>query len=976
MRLPRIVGLLRRAAEAQSSERDAELSLLLAGAAAEAADDTERAVQNYEQAANRSPQSSGPVWALLRLGQRLRDQGVVLRAREALSEREKAKGQASVETLLLADHYELWSAKAELAEACLDATLTDPVSGHHAAVSLVSSTATAAELREQALEVLAQRSPEELKPRLLAELGGVLLAQGAEHARVLDVVERVQTAAPDNRWALWTRASIPLPHDEEGHASALENLARQTSDAVLAESLRAEACFVRALSAPEHGLEGSLVGSFEAPAELSPAVAAMLLEASSPIHDAGLRARAFATLRAQAPSRENALALARAQLAAEEPAAALEALDGLLNQNPGDVQALELGRIAARNAGNFQRVTELCEALASQVEGELSLQLLEEAAVVRMDELSDLRGSEELLVRILGQAPARKLAFTRLQDLLGARGETQRLITLMRARTELVDEADELIGLFYELARLYRASGDLDAALDAIDNVRMLDEHVGALALAVEIHTARESWAEAVEVLSALASAKFVPEAQRRLARLGAADFLERKLNDGPAALAQLDLIVQSGQRDAPLFTRIADVAERVGDLPRTIGALQSAIERTTGMAQAELRLRCGRILAEKSGARDDARPLFESVVNDYPSHLSAMQSLYAVSDDENRRRELLKRFEAEVRRELREAPANPEPLRKLLALGDLRGDAGYGYVALSTLRVIEAETLAEREAGDRLARKYASAPRVSVTLPASELNALMPTESSAAYQSVLRAVLANAGEIDQLEPGRFNAGRSQRLSVRDVNAVRDEITAMANVLGLKFTEFYVGGDDPMRIVAMPKDEELMFLVGSDVASPLPPAQRAQVALQLAGAYLQTLPILSRTPGQGARLMFAALVAAECALPGGIMKAELGDLPRSVGRALPRKTKKALPDLVRTLPDQGVAMEHHVRVALRQTRRLALLLAGHLAPALEQVLGALPSKEVVIGSEDALDLITTWTSSSMDALRSRLGFAR
>ena len=43
----------------------------------------------------------------------------------------------------------------------------------------------------------------------------------------------------------------------------------------------------------------------------------------------------------------------------------------------------------------------------------------------------------------------------------------------------------------------------------------------GALALAVEIHTARENWADAVEVLNALATAKFVPEAQRRLARLG-----------------------------------------------------------------------------------------------------------------------------------------------------------------------------------------------------------------------------------------------------------------------------------------------------------------------------------------------------------------------------------------------------------------------------------------------------------------------
>jgi hypothetical protein len=167
-----------------------------------------------------------------------------------------------------------------------------------------------------------------------------------------------------------------------------------------------------------------------------------------------------------------------------------------------------------------------------------------------------------------------------------------------------------------------------------------------------------------------------------------------------------------------------------------------------------------------------------------------------------------------------------------------------------------------------------------------------------------------------------------------------------------------------------------MVLVGSDVTTPLSPSQRAQVALQLAATHLQTLPLLSRSPAQAARLIFAAMAASECTLPTSIMKEELGELPRSVGRALPRKVKKALPDLARTLPDQGSAMEHHIQVALQHTRRLALLISGHLQPALENVLGALPSSEAIAGSPQALDLIATWTSSNMDALRNRLGFAR
>jgi hypothetical protein len=86
--------------------------------------------------------------------------------------------------------------------------------------------------------------------------------------------------------------------------------------------------------------------------------------------------------------------------------------------------------------------------------------------------------------------------------------------------------------------------------------------------------------------------------------------------------------------------------------------------------------------------------------------------------------------------------------------------------------------------------------------------------------------------------------------------------------------------------------------------------------------------------------------------------------------------KKALPELVRALPDEGAAMEQQLTLVLRNTRRLALLLSGHLPSALEQVLGALPSREAIAHSEAALDLVTTWTSSTMSTLRNRLGFPR
>ena len=76
----------------------------------------------------------------------------------------------------------------------------------------------------------------------------------------------------------------------------------------------------------------------------------------------------------------------------------------------------------------------------------------------------------------------------------------------------------------------------------------MLNEgHVGGIALAIEINVALERWDDAVAALRSLADAD-VPNKQRRIALLGAADFLERKKGDPSAALTELRRIEELGR--------------------------------------------------------------------------------------------------------------------------------------------------------------------------------------------------------------------------------------------------------------------------------------------------------------------------------------------------------------------------------------------------------------------------------------------
>ena len=70
----------------------------------------------------------------------------------------------------------------------------------------------------------------------------------------------------------------------------------------------------------------------------------------------------------------------------------------------------------------------------------------------------------------------------------------------------------------------------------------------------------------------------------------------------------------------------------------------------------------------------------------------------------------------------------------------------------------------------------------------AAELARLAIETPAPAYQNLFRAVFSAASEIDQLEPGRFGAGRGQRVGARDPQPVRDAVLGLAQLLNLRIT--------------------------------------------------------------------------------------------------------------------------------------------------------------------------------------------
>jgi Tfp pilus assembly protein PilF len=966
------IALLRKAAARHQGERDAELALLSAGFEAELAGDIHRAEQSYIEAANKEQPSLGALWALFRLAQRKRSNELERTARLGLAERERAEGRAGVDTVLLAEHYDLVDQQPSQAEPLLSRALNDDDVGHHAAIALALSRTAALSLRADAIELLATRATDSLRPALLRELGGELVARNAPPARILELVERTGRVRSDDRWAHFTRTHAGLALRPGEHAHALASFADVTTDAQLASAARAEAVWCEQRKTPTQPLAQTMHAVLNVPEEqaltLTPELAEVVLAHGSPAHDVSLRAASLELLSRGAEHEARPqllLSLARARLASGDPAAALTALEEVLTREPSSLAAWELAYEAAERAQRPAMLADAAEKLAAALDGEAAIELLEQAATVRMDKLEDRAGAERLFAQVLASAPDRKHAYERMHDLLAARGAERDLNQLVRWRSERADDPDELVKLHYELARHEHKQGHLEAALECLDNVLMLDdEHLGALGLSAQIQTARGRFREAVASLDRLAAASSLPKTQRRLAILGAADFLEHKLDDRAGALTRLERLLVLTPDDAQAHVRLADLAERAGEFERATPALERAIELESDLdSRIALSVRLAEQLVGKQGKKIEAVSAYRRVLEWAPDHVDAARAMLAITEDD----EVLTRLELELRGRAREEPRDPKLLRKLLALAELKRDRDLAFIALSALDAID--QLASGEETTRFRELLNSARNTpiekSASLSEGELRALLAPSADGRIQQLLRCVFGAAAELEQLDAARFGVGRAQRVNSRDPHALREDLRALATPLGLVIGELYVGGKEANAIVALPHEGELGFVVGADVESPLAGSARQRAALQLAGVSLQTLPLVTRGAEGGAKLLAAAILAENLPLPAAAPRD--AELTRTVGKLLPRRVKRALPELLRALPDKGADLVDPCRHALARTRRLALLLSGELSAALREV-GPEP--------EAQLDLLRTWLGVPMSTSRRKLGLTQ
>ncbi|HET7545058.1 MAG TPA: tetratricopeptide repeat protein [Polyangiaceae bacterium] len=251
---------------------------------------------------------------------------------------------------------------------------------------------------------------------------------------------------------------------------------------------------------------------------------------------------------------------------------ALEMFRSALRHDPESIAAARgLSRIAERG-----QIPELLEE-AAESEARMGLdpsvpaRLLLKAASCRT-ERGDVAGAIQSLTRALEINPEHEAAAARVHELLLARGEVDRLITLLTQSATSAKKAERVASIWVAVAELYAdKKNDIPAGLAALQRAKnLLPGHVPTLMKLAELYTRDGQWAEAVERLSqviGLGPAEDVlVDAHVRLAAV-----LDEHLHDAARALSNLNAALARDPNHRPALGRLLSLQRRQNQLDHAV---------------------------------------------------------------------------------------------------------------------------------------------------------------------------------------------------------------------------------------------------------------------------------------------------------------------------------------------------------------------------------------------------------------------
>lgn len=585
---------------------------------------------------------------------------------------------------------------------------------------------------------------------------------------------------------------------------------------------------------------------------------------------------------------------------------------------------------AALATGDRSSVAEACAALGDATSSDAQgAKYWEQAALILIDELDDPERGEFALARAVERDVSRFVAFDRLFRIVRARKDGERLLELIARRLEVAEDPEELAKLFWERARVLRQTGDFQAALSALENVTMLEtDHVGALALAGEVYLSTKQYPEAATKLAKLSTLDEAPRRQRLMSGVAAADIYEKRLGNPTSALEVLLGLHRAGLSTLPVRERLAKLAAQNRDFDTSTQVLEQLMtERDTREGRVEAARLALAIHRDELDNPRGASPAVKCLLGELPGDGEALDLVLTDVLSPLETEHYLQQGKQSLVRSLMKDPLDAERVDRLARIALKLGDAPLRQAALGALTALgESSAEINRELA-QLDQRVTHVPQMAIS--EDSLPELADPEDAGPIAALMQQLGSTLEEALGPSLGTYGITRRQKVNPRAGLPLRNEIAAWAGALGLGEFDLYIGGPDEHGVFGI-ASEPPALIVGSAVASPLSARHRASVARELFALKRGTSILRHREPTDIAALVVAAGQVVSVQIPSP-QYAMLGEFTRELGKAMPRRIKKAVSDLceqIRAGQEDPIAWSH---AAISSLDRMATIAAGDVS---------------------------------------------
>jgi tetratricopeptide (TPR) repeat protein len=799
-----------------------------------------------------------------------------------------------------------------------------------------------------------------------------LARTGASAYELLDAARAWTEAAPSSTSALeWLGASLAA--DDRAAEAAARKLLASCATGTDAEALEASAEVIELLEpsflGPAFAVRPPLEGE-------GWAVELLNLDLAHAGCDPRRRATTLKQLDSLGVDVElDALALAGwAELAGGQAARAVESFAAVTEARADDLAAWEGLRTAAEAAGEHVK-----RAMAAARLGELATSdergsaFWEEAGLVLLERTNAHDDAEVAFERALERDPTRAVAFDKLFRRVRSRNDDAKLLQLIAHRLDVAQDEVEMAKLFWERARVLRKQGDLDAALASLEDVRMLEQdHVGAIALAGEIHIIRKEFDKAAPMLAHLAGLAEAPTQQRLVSGVAAADLYEKQLGEPAASMRVLSLLHSAGLSTPPVRERLVRTAVKLGSFELAVELLDGLMrerEKPEGRLEAaQLALRIWR-----DELQQPARALAaaEKILADVPDQADALELVLSADIPAATRGRLVARAKLALAQKLAAQPADGVSVLSLSRVAQAEGDVAMRHATLGALVALGqggGEALRDLERFE-----LSGSSRPQTVLDATGRASLADPADRGAIADLF-AVVAEAVAL-ALGPSlaSLQVTKKERIDPRGGNPLRLAVAEWVGALGLETDfELYVGGPHPRDVTGVP-GEVPALVVGGAVTAPLDAAARAAVAREVFALRRGTSVLRHRDDAT-----IACIVVAACQEAGVAMAnppfALFSEVQRGLRKELSRKAKKALAEVAPRVAAERPDARTWAAAARRSLDRVAVVAAGDASVVAASITGIvrerLPER---VDQERVRDLLGFVLSPSYLELRRKLG---